>query len=45
LDSYLGEHHWAAILGSVDEHLNGKTPVLAIVFAFRELADEICSVP
>jgi hypothetical protein len=45
LDSYLREHHRPAILGSVDEHLNSQTPLLAIMFAFREPADEICSVP
>jgi hypothetical protein len=44
LNSYLREHHRPAILGGVDQHVNGEAPVLAIVFAFRELADEICSV-
>lgn len=44
LNAYLCEHHRPAILGSVDQHLNGETPVLAIVLAFRELADEVCGV-
>jgi hypothetical protein len=44
LNAYLCEHHGPAILGSVDQHLNGETPVLAIVLAFRELANEICGV-
>jgi hypothetical protein len=41
LYSDLRKHHWPAILGGIDEHLDGEAPVRTIVFAFGELADEI----
>jgi hypothetical protein len=43
-DTHFGEQHWSAVLGSIDQHLNCKSPFRRVMFGFGKLLDIICGV-